>query len=1076
MAQNLFEKYGIKEVADVWLSRIERKEETYESQRKIPVSSILKSALTLETVYPLDTDGKGADEGYEAYVFKDADVLTHYNYDCDDEVTVIGKGYVLDVPGEEPEAQTDADTGEVISDYPTKAESYYSDSDAFTEAYTNSILTINSAYDKNSLRNILSSVKAYLAGTDYEISEVTISDVTISNSYNTSSTLDGNASVDGSTLITYVSYLKSAYSDATTLDTQGNEVSYPPEIYFTVAKSDAYNWVAVRAAIAEYLLSIDASEGYGIDIDETDVYGIYTVPKSTTEESTSTALTTVDVSAINIDFTYTDGDGNSISVNLSYSDEEYLSVALPTSVVEYLTGASATEPDAEDVVAALEILYNTDGVTVTPEDVTDSENQTLSEDYEDGDELSIDFSYIEGFNYTIVPMDDDSYESGTFILTIVLYPIYSFNYEIVFASAEEALTGIFDVTTESPDNATGNTGHYVTDPDYADQGTHEFTYAEQVCLIFAKAQNLITKRGTRYQFTDANTTFSDIEFSDEFAAAPNSSERVVVAGLADKISENLYDLDEINEYIKTQLTDTIDAKAYDIVYTDYAELVVEDEMGYYLPQQLGTYNRTTKKMEFFGDGGYTAYATALKGVDIGISTAVSTWGNDKHYSINDAIDALKQEKRVIDGEVDLGTVGFERIFGGYKVLGADDGEKEKAGLPFNDGQGVYGYEVNGEAVTSVIDDSAVYSGYPLDSVLEAIASMESQIEGAHLRVNNDFLIQSNRAIYVDAASASTSARAHIYLLRNINAKKLTSDSAGIFEFYDKKGNKLHYQDRIFAGTEYLALVTIGQSGLIFVVERHGTKNIDKIAWMVSDGGFLTNKQAEKIVANGLIHTVDVTVCDESFDATCTVGSIKIRKTKKSVLHYVPVLYLDTLKVSTIEQAAETVDATGGRGNAKLITWDFSKEITLSIEDALFTPASMAAIWGGEHGDVKNGVKDTHHIDRMEKITAKRSFIVPAGNSLGTPTEGDITAQAVYYDPQTMEPFQDGTPIAEGEVIYKFTRSVAYDDNSIGNTIEISAEKFPGTYRVVGETYVRDKKTGEDQRFQFVIPEAKHLVA
>lgn len=72
----------------------------------------------------------------------------------------------------------------------------------------------------------------------------------------------------------------------------------------------------------------------------------------------------------------------------------------------------------------------------------------------------------------------------------------------------------------------------------------------------------------------------------------------------------------------------------------------------------------------------------------------------------------------------------------------------------------------------------------------------------------------------------------------------------------------------------------------------------------------------------------------------------------------------------------------------------------------------------------------------------------------------------------MEPFQDGTPIAEGEVIYKFTRSVAYEGNSIGNTIEISADKFPGTYRVVGETLVRDKATGEDQRFQFIIPEAK----
>ena len=39
--QNLFEKYGIKEVADVTFYRIERKNETYESQREITVASIL---------------------------------------------------------------------------------------------------------------------------------------------------------------------------------------------------------------------------------------------------------------------------------------------------------------------------------------------------------------------------------------------------------------------------------------------------------------------------------------------------------------------------------------------------------------------------------------------------------------------------------------------------------------------------------------------------------------------------------------------------------------------------------------------------------------------------------------------------------------------------------------------------------------------------------------------------------------------------------------------------------------------------------------------------------------------------
>ncbi len=36
-----------------------------------------------------------------------------------------------------------------------------------------------------------------------------------------------------------------------------------------------------------------------------------------------------------------------------------------------------------------------------------------------------------------------------------------------------------------------------------------------------------------------------------------------------------------------------------------------------------------------------------------------------------------------------------------------------------------------------------------------------------------------------------------------------------------------------------------------------------------------------------------------------------------------VLFLDTLKVSTIETTAETTDATGGWGNPKLISWDLN---------------------------------------------------------------------------------------------------------------------------------------------------------
>jgi hypothetical protein len=39
-------------------------------------------------------------------------------------------------------------------------------------------------------------------------------------------------------------------------------------------------------------------------------------------------------------------------------------------------------------------------------------------------------------------------------------------------------------------------------------------------------------------------------------------------------------------------------------------------------------------------------------------------------------------------------------------------------------------------------------------------------------------------------------------------------------------------------------------------------------------------------------------------------------------------------------------------------------------------------------------------------------------------------------------------------------------------IEISANSFPGTYYVTGDTYARSEATGTDEFFQFIIPKAK----
>lgn len=1024
MAQNLFAKYGIKEVADVTLYRIERKDETYESQRKISFSSILKGALSREVVYPLDEDGKGYVEGYEAYVFKNADVLTHFNYDCDDVFDVKGSALFIDnndptTAGDEAIAAGAAVTGATrtaIVNYLTTGLGQYHPNLFFAENV--SILSLSEASSGRNLRDKTD----YLFSHGYGVDTVVVGDGSAAGIISAGPT-SGDGTVSNIT-ITPVSTYKSEFIAPVTYDNITKA-----QIISAVGNNGSLTWDGdtLTAGYITFIAPTDARPEEIMARFQTIQKGLYDslgvivrlkqpvkIGNSTETAFNGTILTTVTVAD--------PGVGGTIEMTFD-------NVVLDNAGQALINSAKADTLTVAQVNSLIALA------TSVEYDPTSLENAT----YESVTKTTVD----EDFGY------------NQFLVT----------FTAKFGAHEELATGAYDLSSGTAG------GHYAMDADGGLHGTHEFSYAEQICMLFAKNQNLITKAGTRYQFANPDSMFGGFEFDDNFATAPNGRDRIVVVGLSGKISENLYDISEVDAAIK-EMTDTIEAKAYDVVYSDYAELVVEDEMGYYLPQQLGGFfNKKTQEVIFFqGASTYEAFAEARKGVDVGILGAVNTWGDDTHYSINDAIDALKQEKQLIDSSADFTETGFTRVFGGYKVTGG----ASQSQTPLDDvGRGVEyeDYTLNGVSLNDVMGNK-LSSLYNLDSVLQALAVADLDGQVGQIRVSSTAQMESNRAIYVNPDSGLITNRANIYLLRNVNARALGGDKYGIFEFYDKKGNKLYYQDKVFAGTAYLALVTIGAYGLVFVVNRHCTKNINKVAWMINDNGYITDKQAERIVKNGLIHTVDITVCDETFDATCTVGSMKVRKTKKNVLRYIPVLFLDTLKVSTLEQASETTSAEGGHGNGKLITWDYGKEITLSIEDALYTPASMSAIWGGENGDVKNGVKDTQIIDRSEKFPAKRSFIVPAGNHEGIPSEGVMRACTVYIDPNTMEPFQDGTPIAEGEVIIKWTRSIAYANESIGNTIEISADKFPGTYKVVGETLVRDKATGKDQRFQFIIPEAK----
>lgn len=211
-----------------------------------------------------------------------------------------------------------------------------------------------------------------------------------------------------------------------------------------------------------------------------------------------------------------------------------------------------------------------------------------------------------------------------------------------------------------------------------------------------------------------------------------------------------------------------------------------------------------------------------------------------------------------------------------------------------------------------------------------------------------------------------------------------------------------------------------------------------------------------------------------------------------------VLYLDSLKVSTVENTAENVSAQGGWGNPKLVTWDYGKDINVTLEDAVVSWEELRIILGGKIKKATAEEKIIIH-KTAEHIFAKEdAFIFPTGD--GEMEKGkahfpaDMPETFTFIDMTTgyrgQYPFK---PLKEGEIdnyVWKNGSMTAGETTRIrffwdevregaenekaASEIIISPSTFPGTYRVVGDALIRSAATGADEAFQFVIEKAKML--
>ena len=232
----------------------------------------------------------------------------------------------------------------------------------------------------------------------------------------------------------------------------------------------------------------------------------------------------------------------------------------------------------------------------------------------------------------------------------------------------------------------------------------------------------------------------------------------------------------------------------------------------------------------------------------------------------------------------------------------------------------------------------------------------------------------------------------------------------------------------------------------------------------------------------------------------------------------PVIYFDTLKTSTMEGAATTVYAQGGRGNSRLVAWEGERTITFTMEDALISPAGFMILSGaglvnaGEmdvYGNKKTlKVHTTEQTDAVKVTLAENSgafgsedyavsSVVITVESKPFEAEGeDLIYVMLLEDGEVItEPYipakveERAVGVGEEEIkVYDLTLKATDDLNKFpkdavvlvdyyvekeagAQQIDITPDKFGGNYYLEASTLFRDTN-GVDMPAEFIIPNCK----
>ena len=203
----------------------------------------------------------------------------------------------------------------------------------------------------------------------------------------------------------------------------------------------------------------------------------------------------------------------------------------------------------------------------------------------------------------------------------------------------------------------------------------------------------------------------------------------------------------------------------------------------------------------------------------------------------------------------------------------------------------------------------------------------------------------------------------------------------------------------------------------------------------------------------------------------------------------PVIYFDSAKTSTVEGAATTVYAQGGKGNSRLIAWEGERTVTFTMEDALISPLGFAILSGAGIIDAGVSSKINVHMTTQKEVTAADGAVTVDLTDV-LPKNGELVETAgLTYGFVLDESGNISKRLGKGTAS-KSAKTITFADTDLENEtvivlvdyyismqsgvqqLEVTPDKFAGNYYLEASTLFRRQEDGIDMPAQFIIPNVK----